>query len=101
MCILFWNSNNFTMKFKKSIHPICILFWNSNDFTIKFKKVYSNCILIWNSVYFFEFHDEIMSVICKDAHLHGFTSSPTSLEFKPSFNFDKFVWKGISCSWPG
>ena len=72
MCILFWNSNNFTMKFKKSIHPICILFWNSNDFTIKFKKVYSNCILIWNSVYFFEFHDEIMSGICKDAHLHGF-----------------------------
>ena len=94
MCILFWNSNNFTMKFKKVYIPSVYFFGIQMISPLNSKNVYSTCILFWNSVYFFEFHDEIMSGISKDAHLLEFTSSPASLECKSSFNSDKLVWKG-------
>ena len=116
-----WNPYNFTMKFKKVYIP-CVYFfgiqiispWNSKKYTshlytfLEFKwfhhEIQKNifhlytflefCILFWNSVYFFEFHGEIILGISKDTHLLEFTSSPASLEFKSSFNFDRLVWKG-------
>ena len=94
MCILFWNSNNFTMKFKKVYIPSVYFFGIQMISPLNSKNVCSTCILFWNSVYFFEFHGEIILGISKDAHLLEFTSSPASLEFKSSFNFDILVWKG-------